>query len=523
MNLTSDSNRGFDTVIPGLLTIANNYPEASNGDIFTLAGVLAVTAMNGPTIPWRAGRIDLSCSTPMPDANTLIPDPMKDGFATVNNVLVVTAANARPNTNSFAPATMRAKFTRMGLTDTDTVALMGAHTVGHCRSNNSGFLGSWTSQPFLFTNEYFVAFANQPPNALDARGAMQFMNAWPADSLSNGFTPVTQFRLNAFAQLDGTETTLVPSAAVTSTAYRQPSLNPRGNGPSDYLRLATDMLLIQDPAYRALVLSFAAGTPTVGRTGQTTAGSMAFFAAFASAMQKLVELGVPSSQLFTPSFAQLSSPPSPPPPSPPPSLTSPPPSPPPSSISPPPPGMRLRPTPPNPPPQTRPPPPLPAAARFPPPPSPPSPRALLRVRASIALLGVTPSTFSAASFQSAMGGALGRSPASVTVESVSSFTAQGRRHLSQTNNTGCQVTFSVAGDSQATCDQLTLDITVLTTSGPQTDSLVGALQALSLTVSDVLAVTPPSIAALSAAPHGPMAHAALAGLACPFAAALFAV
>lgn len=51
---------------------------------------------------------------------------------------------------------LRAVFSRMGLNDRDTVALSGAHTLGRCHPQFSGFNGAWTSDPLSFDNEYFV-------------------------------------------------------------------------------------------------------------------------------------------------------------------------------------------------------------------------------------------------------------------------------------------------------------------------------------------------------------------------------
>jgi cytochrome c peroxidase len=152
VDLTSGANRGLEVVVPGLSALAAQY-GASLGDTFTLAGVRAVTAMQGPTIPWRAGRVDLPCMT-APDAEDVLPDAMGDGFSGA-----VTAEGTGPRVPSFAPASIRAKFARMGLSDVDTVALMGAHTVGHCHNQRSGFLGAWTKQPFLFTNEVSAGVA----------------------------------------------------------------------------------------------------------------------------------------------------------------------------------------------------------------------------------------------------------------------------------------------------------------------------------------------------------------------------
>lgn len=49
----------------------------------------------------------------------------------------------------------------MGLTDQDIVILSGAHTVGRCRLDRSGFDGAWTENPFQFDNSYFVDLLNK--------------------------------------------------------------------------------------------------------------------------------------------------------------------------------------------------------------------------------------------------------------------------------------------------------------------------------------------------------------------------
>jgi hypothetical protein len=163
-----------------------------------------------------------------------------------------------------------------------------------------------TTQPFLFTNEFFVNFASTPPNALDAAGAAQFLGAWRADALAAPAGNVTQFRDGNFRALDGTQSGLVPASPVTSVAYSQPLLagggppgGPGGGPPlAEYMRLPTDMALVQDAVYRARVALYATGSPAVGTAAAPTAGSAAFFDDFAASMQKMHELGVPSAQLY---------------------------------------------------------------------------------------------------------------------------------------------------------------------------------------------------------------------------------
>ncbi|KAH0661364.1 hypothetical protein KY284_026295 [Solanum tuberosum] len=44
----------------------------------------------------------------------------------------------------------------MGLSDKDIVALFGAHTLGRCHKERSGFEGPWTASPLIFDNSYFT-------------------------------------------------------------------------------------------------------------------------------------------------------------------------------------------------------------------------------------------------------------------------------------------------------------------------------------------------------------------------------
>ena len=50
---------------------------------------------------------------------------------------------------------LREIFYPKGFNDRDIVALSGAHTVGSCHLDRSGFVGSWTENDRVFDNSFF--------------------------------------------------------------------------------------------------------------------------------------------------------------------------------------------------------------------------------------------------------------------------------------------------------------------------------------------------------------------------------
>lgn len=92
--------------------------------------------MGGPKILWRPGRHDAtsgeSCT---PDGR--LPDPDKGQIAaTIRHV--------------------RSIFNRQGFQDREIVALVGAHALGRCHTDRSGYTGPWTRAPTTFSNLYFT-------------------------------------------------------------------------------------------------------------------------------------------------------------------------------------------------------------------------------------------------------------------------------------------------------------------------------------------------------------------------------
>jgi len=125
------ANAGLHIAIAKLEKIKQKFPAISYGDLWTLAGVVAIQEMGGPTIPWRAGRVD-GTATECPPEGRL------------------------PDGDNPSPQHPRDVFYRMGFNDQEIVALIGAHTLGRCHTDRSGFDGPWTDSPTTFSNSYFV-------------------------------------------------------------------------------------------------------------------------------------------------------------------------------------------------------------------------------------------------------------------------------------------------------------------------------------------------------------------------------
>lgn len=125
-------NAGLNTGVEFLRSIKDEFPDISYGDLFTLGGVVAVQEMQGPKIPWHAGRIDLPLDVTPPYGR--LPD-------------------ASQTTGSY----IREVFTdRLAFTDEELVALIGVgHSVGRCHVKNSGFDGPWTFSPTTISNQFF--------------------------------------------------------------------------------------------------------------------------------------------------------------------------------------------------------------------------------------------------------------------------------------------------------------------------------------------------------------------------------
>ncbi|GAA6021813.1 hypothetical protein JCM10207_002071 [Rhodosporidiobolus poonsookiae] len=123
------ANAGLEHARNHLEKIKKQFPEITYSDLWTLAGVCAIQEAGGPYIPWRSGRKDGNVENCTPDGR--LPDGDK-GADHIRHI-----------------------FYRMGMDDREIVALSGAHALGRCHTDRSGFDGPWQYSPTTFSNEYF--------------------------------------------------------------------------------------------------------------------------------------------------------------------------------------------------------------------------------------------------------------------------------------------------------------------------------------------------------------------------------
>lgn len=217
------NNAGLDKARAALEPIKAKYPEITYADLYTYVGVIAVEESGGPTIPYQTGRADYDEATAITksDPKDRLPNATMGSFqATTNHVRKVLG--------------------RMGFNDREMVALSGAHAMGRCHTDRSGFWGPWTFAETTFSNEYFRLLVEE---------------RWTPKLTHNGkpWTGPDQFE-------DST---------------------------GKLMMLPSDIVLIKDPEFRKLVEMYAKDEDL-------------FFKDFAKAFAKLLELGVPFATAMKP-------------------------------------------------------------------------------------------------------------------------------------------------------------------------------------------------------------------------------
>ena len=160
-------NRGVGPALRLLESLRERHrgTNVSMADLITLAAVVAIQHMHGPSVPWRPGRADWQPASPSPP---LAPPP-----------LPASAASRIPTGNASIQSLLRS-FSSLSLPPRYLVALSGAHALGRCHRSRSGYEGRWTRSPTRLSNGYFrlmLAESWRPQGGGAAARPLQFVNA----------------------------------------------------------------------------------------------------------------------------------------------------------------------------------------------------------------------------------------------------------------------------------------------------------------------------------------------------------
>lgn len=136
------ANAGLDLAQKLLEPVKAKFPQVSYSDLWIFAAGVAIEEMGGQKVPFMPGRKDKASGTGCP----VWQGPThKDGR-------LPSADCGSPDKTA---AHLRDIFYRMGFDDKEIVALSGAHGLGACHVERSGFWGPWTRAPTTVSNEYY--------------------------------------------------------------------------------------------------------------------------------------------------------------------------------------------------------------------------------------------------------------------------------------------------------------------------------------------------------------------------------
>ncbi|VEU19515.1 DEKNAAC100553 [Brettanomyces naardenensis] len=147
-------NAGLTAAMKFLAPIKEKYPFLSEGDLWTLGGVVGIQEMEGPKIAWRPGREDQG-EEAIPPYHRL-PDAAQTTGDYVRSVF----------------------HERLGFSDKEMVCLIGVgHAIGRCHTYSSGFDGPWTFSPTTVTNDFFENLLEEDWEFKKWNGKKQYVDA----------------------------------------------------------------------------------------------------------------------------------------------------------------------------------------------------------------------------------------------------------------------------------------------------------------------------------------------------------
>jgi len=150
------ANAGLEKARAFLEPIKAKFPGISYADLWIFAGDVAIEEMGGPKIAFTPGRTDAADGKACPPDGRL-PDASQ-GAKHVRDV-----------------------FYRMGFNDREIVALLGAHCLGRCHTDRSGFDGPWTRAPTTFSNLFYKELLENKWEEKKWAGPKQYANAGAGD------------------------------------------------------------------------------------------------------------------------------------------------------------------------------------------------------------------------------------------------------------------------------------------------------------------------------------------------------
>eukprot|EP01084_Bolivina_argentea_P037940 70154_1 len=216
-----DDNTNLDKARALLYPIKKKYGDAlSYGDLFAFAGTAAILHMGGPVSEICAGRVDSedgTLSKPLGPSDEAPPCTEQGncekplGADTIGLIYVNPEGVLGDPVPEKSAVRIREVFGRMGMNDTETVALIGGgHAFGKCHGAcdiapsgapfwegkcgtgygedtfTSGFEGQWTTNPLKWDNEYFVFLRDGQYNLTTGDGGKY---QW--ENQENGFIMLT--------------------------------------------------------------------------------------------------------------------------------------------------------------------------------------------------------------------------------------------------------------------------------------------------------------------------------------------
>lgn len=143
--LSWGANAGLKLAQGMLEPVKQKFPGVSYSDLWIFAACVAVEEMGGNKVPFTPGRTDKAKGFFRSTCPSWTGASHKDGR-------LPDADKGDPRSTA---THLRYIFNRMGMNDQEIVALSGAHGLGACHTDRSGFWGPWTRAPTTISTEYY--------------------------------------------------------------------------------------------------------------------------------------------------------------------------------------------------------------------------------------------------------------------------------------------------------------------------------------------------------------------------------